>query len=150
MQTWAHVHLPRLQSGDPQPVSLKIPGQRIAYAGFAVLEAVEFKVSEAGRQRCIREGVRNVHAWAVGRETDRGWGRIDRPVGWRTAVYDPFKGGSFVDAETLEPVTLVAWAILSGKDVWYLGYEARVGVCHCGATEGASMPDNHSIAVCAP
>ena len=39
--------------------------------------------------------------------------------GFRRAVYDPWKGGSFVDSETLEPVTEASVVMVSGKNVWY-------------------------------
>lgn len=90
------------------------------------LDDVEFRVSEPGRRRCLLEGVRNVHAWVVGTEILRcpaDWGfpaghqRV--PSGYRRAVYDPWKGGTFVDSETLEPVLTALHAILSGKDVYY-------------------------------
>ena len=124
MATWLHTHLPRLQSGDANPISVKVPGQRIAYASWVSMRNVKFVVSEAGRQRCLRERVRNVHAWVVGDEILRceaGFpGEFDRaPTGYRKALYDPFKGPSFVDAETLEPVHAADYVIMSGKNVWY-------------------------------
>ncbi|USH45905.1 hypothetical protein SEA_VIEENROSE_70 [Streptomyces phage VieEnRose] len=127
-RAWAHLHLPRLRSGETDRViSLKVPGQRIDYVTAVALKDVEFKVHESGRQRCIRDGVRNVHAWLVG--------EIDavhhEPVTYildarryRQAVYDPWKGGTFVDAETLEPVLRSADALLIGKDVFYRMEEA--------------------------
>ena len=99
MSTWAHLHLPRLQSGEtPDVISVKIPGQHIEYASWVSLRDAEFRVSEPGRQRCIREGVRNVHAWVVGTEILRvgsNWryNQAPCPVGYRQAVYDPWKGG---------------------------------------------------------
>ena len=124
MSTWAHLHLPRLQAGEVNVISVKVPGQRIEYASWVSLRDARFVVSEAGRQRCIRQGVRNVHAWVVGEEVlrveDYPW-RNDPPAVYRRAVYDPWKGGSFVDSETLEPVDLAACAILSGKNVYYSG-----------------------------
>lgn len=119
---WLHPHLPRLRAGDPCPISVKIPGQRIAYASWVSVKNARFVVHEHGRQRCIREGVRNVHAWVVGREIFRvtaGGYSMHFPNGYRKAVYDPFKGGSFVDSETLEPLTGARWVIMSGKDVFY-------------------------------
>lgn len=122
-QTWAHLHLPRLQSGATDVISVKIPGQRIAYACWVGLKNAEFRVSEPGRQRCLREGVRNVHAWVVGEETERMEGFTPcmgfPPPSYRTAVYDPFKGGTFVDSETLTPVLRADYVILSGKHVFY-------------------------------
>lgn len=122
MSTWAHLHLTRLRAEDPNPISVKIPGQRIAYASWVSLRDVEFKVSEAGRQRCVREGVRNVHAWVVGTEVLRVENypvRDTPPATWSRAVYDPWKGGTFVDSETLEPVLRADLVILSGKHVYY-------------------------------
>lgn len=121
---WAHLHLPRLRSGrTPDVISVKVPGQRIGYASWVSLVDAEFKVSEAGRQRCIRQGVRNVHAWVVGVEVSRleGFEPHDSPPpSYRKAVYDPWKGSSFVDAETLEPVFRADFVIMSGKNVYYL------------------------------
>lgn len=123
-KTWVHTHLPRLRSGDTLDVlSVKIPGQRIDYASLIVLRDAEFRVHEKGRQRCLEYGVRNVHAWVVGGEVFR---RVDyqlpdrTPTGWRKAVYDPWKGSAFVDAETLTAVFEAEFVILSGKNVWYI------------------------------
>ena len=125
MSTWAHLHLPRLQSGEtPDVISVKIPGQHIEYASWVSLRDAEFRVSEPGRQRCIREGVRNVHAWGVGTEILRvgsNWryNQAPCPVGYRQAVYDPWKGGTFVDSETLTPVLHADLVIMAGKKVFY-------------------------------
>jgi len=122
VETWAHLHLPRLQAGETADViSVKIPGQRIEYTSAVTLSGVTFRVSEAGRQRCIREGVRNVHAWVVGTEGVRISGQAPqpRPEGFRQALYDPWKGSTFVDAETLEPVLSARYAVMSGKNVYY-------------------------------
>lgn len=131
MSTWLHTHLPRLQAGDPDVISVKIPGQRVEYASWVSLRDAEFKVHEVGRQRCIREGVRNVHAWIVGTEVlrlsssdfpqvwDASKPEPSAPTGYRRAVYDPWKGGTFVDSETLEPVLTADLVIQSGKNVYY-------------------------------
>lgn len=125
MSTWAHLHLPRLQSGEtPDVISVKIPGQHIEYASWVSLRDAEFKVSEPGRQRCIREGVRNVHAWVVGEEILRvgaNWtyNQAPCPAGYRQAVYDPWKGGTFVDSGTLVPVQRADLVIMAGKKVFY-------------------------------
>lgn len=126
MSTWAHLHLPRLQSGEtPDVISVKTPGQHIEYASWVSVKGATFRVSEPGRQRCIAEGVRNVHAWVVGEEILRvgsNWryNQAPRPAGYRQAVYDPWKGGTFVDSETLEPVLTADLVILAGKNVYYV------------------------------
>ena len=124
MTTWAHLHLPRLQAGEVNVISVKVPGQRIAYTSWISLRDVEFKVSEPGRQRCLTYGVRNVHAWVVGTEVLRvgshwGYAQAPRPAAYRQAVYDPWKGGTFVDSETLTPVLRADLVIMSGKNVYY-------------------------------
>lgn len=122
MSTWAHLHLPRLQSGEVNVISVKVPGQRIEYASWVSLRNATFKVSEPGRQRCITQGVRNVHAWVVGEEIlrveDYPW-RSEAPATWSQAVYDPWKGETFVDSRTLKPVLASDLVIMSGKNVYY-------------------------------
>lgn len=127
VRAWAHLHLPRLRSKTTKDViSLKVPGWAIDYVSVLILSDVEFKVHEKGRQRCIREGVRNVHAWVVGYVENQAYGEnlaYDFPVNrtqWRKAIYDPFKGGSFVDADTFAPLTTARRALMIGKDVYYL------------------------------
>ena len=121
MNTWAHLHLPRHLSGDPNPISVKVPGQKIDYVSWISMTDVEFRVSQPGRRRCLREGVRNVHAWVVGTEICRldGYPAQGCPGSFRRAVYDPWKGETFVDAETLAPVLTARYAILSGKNVYF-------------------------------
>lgn len=124
MSTWLHTHLPRLQAGDANVISVKVPGQRIQYAAWVSMRNVEFRVNEPGRQRCIRDNVRNVHAWVVGEEILRCEaefpGEFDRvPSGFSKAVYDPWKGGTFVDSETLTPVLHADLVIMAGKKVFY-------------------------------
>lgn len=120
-QTWVHTHLPRLSRGDLDCLSVKIPGEKIAYASDVLLRNARFVVHEKGRQRCLEHGVRNVHAWVVGAEVERwhGYRPLVSVKGFRRAVYDPWKGGSFVDSETLEPVTEASVVMVSGKNVWY-------------------------------
>lgn len=122
--TWVHTHLPRLQANERDCLSVKIPGQRIAYASDVLLRNASFRVSEPGRRRCLTEGVRNVHAWVVGTEVQRWQGAEplssrSLPEGFRRVVYDPWKGGAFVDSETLEPVYRAPVVMISGKNVWY-------------------------------
>lgn len=124
---WLHTHLPRLSAGHPDLISVKIPGQRVAYASWVSLRNARFVVHEKGRQRCLEYGVRNVHAWVVGEEVLRmtsedfqDLGVPPRaPKGYRKAVYDPWKGSAFVDAETLTAVWGASWVIQSEKSVWY-------------------------------
>lgn len=129
MSAWLHTHLPRLQSGEtPDVISVKVPGQHVEYASWVVLRDAEFKVHERGRQRCLEYGVRNVHAWVVGTEilrvgADWAYSQAPCPPGYRRAVYDPWKGSAFVDAETKTAVFESPYVIMAGKNVYYLPSE---------------------------
>jgi hypothetical protein len=77
--------------------------RKVAGLDCIVLQNVKFKVSEAGRQRVIREGKKNVHAYATGQVL-----RFDEPhhVTMSLGVpisYNPFKAPTFVD-EHNDPV----------------------------------------------
>jgi hypothetical protein len=67
-------------------------GRVIAHRSFVDLTDVAFKVSEAGRQRVLRTGQKNVHAGLVGQ-----WD--DRLLPTRTEValvrYNPRESGEF-------------------------------------------------------
>lgn len=117
---WVHTHLPRLKAGETNMLSVKRPGEHIDYASWVSMTNVDFKVHERGRLRCIESGQRNVHAWVVGDEVAvvKDFHQSPRPA-LRRAVYDPWKGDSFVDSETLEPVHHASVAIMNGKDVYY-------------------------------
>lgn len=118
-KAWVHLHLPRLQAGTPEMLSVKIQGSKIFYLAGAVLLDCEFKVHESGRQRCIREGRRNVHAWVVGQLIRPSVSVYDITKDMGRALYDPFKGGTFVDSFTLEPLTTSPFVVMLGKDVYY-------------------------------
>ena len=93
-------------------------GRVIAYADTVVLTDVELKVNESGRQRVIREGRKNVHAFARGKLAATGgfetahaaralWGYQLTPV-----TYNPYRNASFVERRTQRPVTEAKGALL--------------------------------------
>ena len=85
--------------------SVRLRGRVVAHPTHLILERVLFRVSEAGRQRVLRERRKNVHAGAVGVVV--GVGCEERPVGVRgvRVTYNPYRGPGFYCAETGEPVT---------------------------------------------
>lgn len=119
-EAWLHLHLPRLKAyregGPDQVISIKVPGWPIGYVSSAVVKNARFVVSEKGRQRCVNDNVRNVHAWVVGELVP-----VDDRVtqGMRRAVYCPWKGSTFVDFETKEPVHESDRVIMIRDEVWY-------------------------------
>ena len=106
----------------------------IAHASYVVLSDVTFKVSEAGRQRVIREGKKNVHAFAEGiLENWAGHPYKDRIAqtpqltcaisytsfdGERFKVgYNPYRFPYFYVVETLDKLINVSYAQFSVNGV---------------------------------
>ena len=93
-------------------------GRVVSHERSLVLAGVKPKVSEAGRQRVIREGKKNVHAGLVGRWTlpdtiDGGrWNGISTPI-----TYNPYKYTSFVYKDDETEYKGSDNARLSGRDV---------------------------------
>ena len=104
-------------------------GRVIGHAHFVYLADVTYKVSEAGRQRVLRDKKKNVHAGAVG--TVERWNSTnftphgkpmsetlhDRHMEDPTlrpdvVTYDPYKGPTFTDKDTGEAVRSSASAFL--------------------------------------
>ena len=73
-----------------------------------VLRDVTFKVSEAGRQRVIREKRKNVHAGAVGTLATRASRRACVRIS-----YNPYRAGHFYVRDTGEPVHAARLLVLT-------------------------------------
>lgn len=87
-------------------------GRVIRHTNELTLRDVTFKVSEAGRQRVLREQRKNVHAGAVGTLCDP----IPRE-NWERVSYNPYKAGHFSDVNG-NPVYNTEYAVLADKKVW--------------------------------
>ena len=77
-------------------------GRLRASARQVLLTDVEFLVRESGRQRMLREGRRNVHAYAVGRLLEHVHpedGRELPALAGREVFYDPRRYASFVERD---------------------------------------------------
>jgi len=83
----------------------------IAYADYAVLADCTFKVSEAGRQRVIRERRKNVHAFAIGTLVKS----APVPCVWKVR-YNPYTAPTFVDVDD-RPVHQADYAVFEGRKV---------------------------------
>lgn len=94
----------------------------VGHAESVYLTDVTFHVSEAGRQRVLRERRKNVHAFVRGTVTDIDdpwWDEwLDSEQVCGLASYNPYKGGHFVDMWA-NGATLAGagGAYLHGKDV---------------------------------
>ena len=82
--------------------SIKQGGYVVAYADELAILSPKFKVSEAGRQRVIREGRKNVHAYIKGFIIERGPDTYH--TDWRPMTYNPYRHTTFVDKNTEKPV----------------------------------------------
>jgi hypothetical protein len=88
-------------------------GLVIAHVHVIGLENVTFKVSEAGRQRVLREQKKNVHAGCVGT-----WAGDINHENLERVTYNPYKYSSFVNMADETPVYTAKKAVLSSKRIY--------------------------------
>jgi hypothetical protein len=74
-------------------LSVRKGGIVVQHTPSAVLEDVTFVVSEAGRQRVLRERRKNVHAFVRGTLVDTGHTRPERSM--TRIYYNPYEAGCF-------------------------------------------------------
>lgn len=96
------------------PVTAYVPAIRLTHASFTV--------SEAGRQRVLATGHKNVHAgvradWG-GRSTLRRPPALSSLRGWRRVTYNPHKYDSFVAASDGSPV-------IGAEEVWLVTVDGK-------------------------
>lgn len=97
-------------------------GKVIAHCETIILKNCELKVSEAGRQRVIREQKKYVHAGVVGIVVS-----MNKKVKETSTqiTYNPYKFNSFINNNTMEPVFQTNKAYMSAKK----GQGASVFIC---------------------
>ena len=97
-------------------------GRVIAHSEYLDLHNVTFKVSEAGRQRVLRERKKNVHAGVVGywEDTQHPKGTLLHNLQCKQITYNPYKYDSFVyiDAGIPERVYSAECAYLVDKQIF--------------------------------
>lgn len=81
------------------------------YTSELTLKDVTFRVSEASRQRVIREGRKNVHAYVRGTLVEA------IPATPTAATYNPYKYESFVEKDTEAAVYAARFARLINKQI---------------------------------
>ena len=92
----------------------------IYHTDSVILSDAIFKVSQAGRQRVLKEQRKNVHAGVKGvlfafdnKEFNY------KPKELKEATYNPYLYKSFVDKETKEPLTQAHTVFLKDKQIFY-------------------------------
>lgn len=103
-------------------LSIRVKGKVVGYTDWVKLADVKFIVNEAGRQRCLREGKKNVHAFVEGHIVEG-----EYPGSIVCVTYNPYKTGTFVNALTGEPV-LSADCVEILNNGTMVAYNARGGV----------------------
>lgn len=95
------------------------------------LADAKFVVRPAGRARVLREGKKNVHAFAVGTISLKNGIATCMTEGSRPVTYNPYKNDTFVFADTGEPVTeahAISMCIWQGKPKVYALPKSDVGL----------------------
>ena len=102
-------------------------GGRVQHADVLEFNDPEFVVQPAGREKVLREGKKNVHAFVRGELLGMWDEQSPAPesyqpigIGWREVKYNPYKYQSFVWADTEVPVARAQRAVLFGKHIWAL------------------------------
>lgn len=110
------IHL-NLHRNDYAITALEGPykGKVVAYAKCVSLQDVTFKVRENVRNRVREKGVKEVHAWVLGRLSDNLHGSEQM----REAYYNPYQVDTFVDRATKNPITQSLHMIFKPKTMYY-------------------------------
>jgi hypothetical protein len=81
----------------------------------AVLQEVKFHISESGRQRVIRDGCKNVHAWGEGILVGEVDASVDAPI---DLAYNPYTNSTFIERGTSHPITTCNFLIVQANQVF--------------------------------
>jgi hypothetical protein len=92
----------------------------IAHVDEILLVDAEFKVSESGRQRVLKEKRKNVHAGVMGFWDKKAITAFRFVCDTHPAYYNPYKYDSFVNKYTKKPLTKSSCVILHKKGVCYV------------------------------
>lgn len=91
--------------------STKHRGIVINYFDTAIIKIGRFQVSEAGRDRCLREKKRNVHAFVVSEtEPMAVQTRAEIPPDHLLAEikYNPYRADTFINSKSGKPISIAA------------------------------------------
>ena len=91
--------------------SVQHKGRVIAHVSEIALVDVEFRVSQAGRARVLKEGRKNVHAKVWGTITQQ---KIEKDL--TEVYYNPYKTETFVVGDTA--IFTATYCLLKNNKVW--------------------------------
>jgi hypothetical protein len=87
----------------------------VGHVDECVLAQVSFTVSEAGRQRVLRDRVKNVHAYVAGVLIAQMDDSIVAPL---RLGYDPYRHRSFVERESQRAIVCCSHLVVRDNVVW--------------------------------
>jgi len=111
-----HAHSPE------EKWSIQQDGKVVAHAESLVLSGVEFKVSQKGRQRVLRERVKNVHAFLIGKLSCSDRAEAVASSGGSKVIYNPYHCGTFITYEGGFPVSFSHEVFLTSEGVFVCDY----------------------------
>lgn len=94
-------------------------GLVVAHGNGIMVEDIEFRVHQAGRERVLREKKKNVHAFVIGKYVGTAPEEV-MSIPMRDAYYNPYKQDSFTDSKTDRKLSKAAIGYLNNKKVKYL------------------------------
>ncbi|HEY9816847.1 MAG TPA: hypothetical protein V6D20_13770 [Candidatus Obscuribacterales bacterium] len=85
-----------------------------------ILHLPRFKVSEAGRQRVLREKRKNVHAYVQGNYSvlDRVPARLHDTAYWIPVFYNPYRVAQFTEHYSGKPVWNAEWVWIGNEGIY--------------------------------
>ena len=98
--------------------SVRHKGRVIAHTNAIQIKNAEYVVRKSGRQRVLKEGRKNVHAFVRGDMLEHEGGAFDMSfsvLGDRV-TYNPYKYKSFVYKDSEKPIHRSEWALLAKSD----------------------------------
>jgi hypothetical protein len=125
LPVWVYRNVGATYRDDPEPTySIRQRGRVVAHASAVMLAHARFIVDERGRQRVLRTGHKNVHAFVVGMLVADGQYGI-RPEDFPNASlaagarYNPHEFESFIDTRTGTALRGASGVLLNKHGVTY-------------------------------
>lgn len=101
-------------------LSVRVNGKVVAHAPAITLDNPTFHVSEAGRQRVLKNRRKNVHAWVRGDWNNYLHTGISQiiPENSVEVTYNPYKYSTFVLAKDGTPIKNARYAAIHGRKIY--------------------------------
>jgi hypothetical protein len=90
----------------------------LCHSSNLILRQCQFRVSEAGRQRVIREGRKNVHAGIYGYWCEGISVLLIRVRGWDEVTYDPYSQSKFTRVEDGSKIEFAPYTVFMTNTVY--------------------------------